>query len=478
MDGDTARDTQGADATPRAPAGLLGPAYRAATLGSVGLVSLVAYEAIGNATVMPQAAARLDGITLYGFAFGGPLAASIIGMVAAGRWADERSPLHPVRVGGACFVAGLLLAAAAPTMAWLLAGRLVTGLGSGMLAVALYALVGRVYPPALHARLFAAFSAAWVLPSLLAPALSGGLAQALGWRWAMALVAVLMAPALVLLRGARLPPLEGATGTHPPRPARRLAWAMLAALGALAMHALGQAHAAGAGAAAIPPAAGALLLGCAALALVLSARRLLPEGTLALRPGLPSAIALSGLSQGAFFAAEAFIPLLLHRQRGLALGLAGLALTAGALSWSVGALYRARVHERVSTTQLLRRGHALLAAGIAVSMLAIVPAVPVWIAPLGWAVAGAGMGLVSPTLSIITLAMAPAGRHGHAGASLRLSAAMTTTGALAVGGALFAALIATSAAAAFTASLGVAAVLAVAGACLAGRTQVPATGGA
>ena len=450
---------------------LMGPGYRAATLGIVGLVSLIAYEAIGNATVMPQVAAELDGIAWYGFAFGGPLAASIVGMVASGRWADERSPLRSVGVGGACFITGLLIASAAPSMAWLLGGRLVTGLGSGMLAVALYALVGRVYPATLHARIFAAFSAAWVLPSLIAPGLSGTLAQVLGWRWAMLLVAVLTLPVLMLIRPIRLEPMAGAAVANAAGRDHRSLWALLAAAGALGMHAMGQGHGHGGTGLAIPAGVGALLLAAAALALLASAQHLLPRGTLSARPGLPAAIALSGLSQGAFFAAEAFIPLLLHRQRGIPLSIAGLALTAGALSWSMGAMYRARVHMRVSATQLLRCGLSMLAGGIAVSMLVIAPDVPFWIAPLGWAVAGGGMGLISPTLSILTLAMAAPGQQGRTGASLRLSAAMTTTSALALSGAAFAVLIPTSARAAFAVCLGIAVLLAVCGACIAGRAE-------
>lgn len=449
---------------------LMARSYRGATFGIVGLVSLIAYEAIGNATVMPQAAAELQGVALYGLAFGGPLAASIVGMVASGRWADEHSPLRSIQAGGACFIAGLLLSSISPSMGWLLAGRLVTGLGSGMLAVALYAVVGRVYPSVMHSRIFAAFSAAWVLPSLIAPGLSGSVAQALGWRWAMAMVAALAVPVLVLLRPIRLGPIEGSIPLAPTAKDRRLVWAMVAAGGALAMHVVGQCQAHG-GEGLMPTGLVALQLTGAAVALVVSAHRLLPIGTLTVRRGLPAAIALSGLSQAAFFAAEAFLPLLLHGQRGMSLGLAGLALTAGALSWSMGAMYRARMHERVTATWLLRGGLSMLAGGIAVSMLAIAPTVPVWIALLGWAIAGAGMGLISPTLSIITLEMAQPGSHGRAGASLRLSAAMTTTCALALSGAAFAALLGTSESAAFAVCLGIAALLAVCGACLAGRIE-------
>ena len=426
---------------------------------------------MGNAIVMPQAAADLGGISLYGFAFGGPLATSLVGMVASGRWADAESPMTSAWWGGACFVAGLLLAAMAPSMSWLIAGRLVTGLGSGMLVVALYALVGRFYAPGLHSRLFAAFSAAWVLPSLLAPGISGTLAHMLGWRYAVAFVALLTVPALTLLMPIRLDSTSPRVALPPDR---RLRWSFVAALAALAMHTVGQGRASGAADAL----AGLDILAVtlAGAALLVSAKALLPPGTLRARPGLPAAIALSGLSQAAFFAAEAFIPLLLHRQRGIPLSVAGLALTAGALSWTAGAMYRARVHERVSATDLLRTGHLLLAGGIGMSMWAIVPTVPFWLAPIGWALSGLGMGLISPTLSVLTLSMAPAGTHGQAGASLRMSSAMLTTTALAFSGAIFASLFVRSPELAFAICLGVAALLAMAGTVLAGRVR-PATDG-
>ena len=51
----------------------------------------------------------------------------------------------------------------------LVLGRLVQGLGGGAMTVALYVLVARVYPPTLHPKIFAAFAASWVIPSLVGP---------------------------------------------------------------------------------------------------------------------------------------------------------------------------------------------------------------------------------------------------------------------------------------------------------------------
>src|SRR3712207_7311997 len=46
-----------------------------------------------------------------------------------------------------------------------------TTLFRSLLSVTLYVLVARVYPAALRPRMFAAFSTAWVVPSLVGPAI-------------------------------------------------------------------------------------------------------------------------------------------------------------------------------------------------------------------------------------------------------------------------------------------------------------------
>ena len=449
---------------------LLGALHRASTLGMVGLVSLIALEALAVATVMPQAATELHGLSLYGFVFGGPLAASMLGMVAAGRWSDRHGPLRPLWSGVAGFVSGLIVGGLAPDMAWLLFGRLVAGLGSGLLSVSLYALVGRLYPTALHARVFTAFSAAWVLPSLVGPALGGIVADALGWRWTLLGVALLTLPAAALLeRIAPMPPTMRASPHARDQP-RRLLWALGAAAGALILHYVGQ-SAAESSAPATMASTAAWLMPAALVLLLLAARHLLPRGSLVARAGLPAAIALNGLAQAAFFAAEAFLPLLLFRERGLSVGTAGLVLSAGAVTWSASAACRGAIGARTGTVVLLRIGMSLVAIGIALSAAVVLAAAPIAMAIAGWVVAGAGMGLISPTLSVMTLALSPPDRQGETGAALRLSAALSTTSALALGGLLFALLLPVSPQAAYLSSLGFAAGLAVLGAAIAGRTK-------
>ncbi|NNC24843.1 MFS transporter, partial [Salinisphaera sp. USBA-960] len=74
---------------------LFAPRYRGLTAGAVALVALVGFEALAVTTAMPTVARALDGLPLYALAFAGTLAASVVGMVAAGPWADARGPVAP-----------------------------------------------------------------------------------------------------------------------------------------------------------------------------------------------------------------------------------------------------------------------------------------------------------------------------------------------------------------------------------------------
>ena len=148
---------------PARAAGIWAPEHVWVTLGAVAMVFLAATQSLAVTTVMPLVSADLDGAALYAVAFAGTLATSVIGMVAVGAWCDRQGPTLPLTTAVALFVAGLLIAGFAPSMEVLVAGRLLQGLGTGGQTVALYVVVARVYPAVLHGRVFAAFSAAWVI---------------------------------------------------------------------------------------------------------------------------------------------------------------------------------------------------------------------------------------------------------------------------------------------------------------------------
>jgi MFS family permease len=443
-----------------APTSLLSPALRTLTIGSIALVSLAAFENMAVATAMPTAAAALDGIGAYALAFGLPLATSVVGMVLSGVWSDTHGPAWPMRFGVAAFVVGLLIAGLAPVMPLLVAGRAVQGLGAGLYSVALYVVVGRAVPPALRPRIFAAFAAAWVLPAVVGPPLSGLLVETVGWRWVFAVAAVLAVPAAMLVEPG-LRRLVETDGAATDRPTRRVLWSVLAAAGAASLHEAGQ----------LPVAGLVVVGGIGLVAVAVAGPRLLPAGALAARRGLPATVTLRGLCSAAFFGAEAFLPLMLSQQRGLSPTLAGLVLTGAALTWTTGSWIQGR-DRAPSRSVLLIGGAAAIAVGVLVAGLTVLPAVPVVVGVAGWLLAGLGMGLAYPTLSVLTLELSPPAEQGTNSAALQIADALFAAVVLALSGAVFAALVG-SGAVAFLAATAIAVLFGVLAVLVSTRVRTP-----
>ena len=395
--------------------GVLGGRYRALTLGIVSCVLLVAFEATAVNTAMPVAARALHGLGLYAFAFSGYFTSSLLAMVVSGEWSDKRGPLGPLAAGIATFGVGLLIAGSAQNMWVFVAGRAVQGLGGGLLIVALYVVVGRAYPERLRPSVFAAFSASWVLPSIVGPVISGTVTQQLGWRWVFLSIPVLVVlPVALMLPQLRRLQAEDATERGWALDRRRILLALALATGAGLLQYAGQRL----DAFALVPAAAGLLL------LVPAASRLLPRGMFRAARGLPAVILLRGLAAGAFFAAEAFIPLMLVTQRGLSPTLAGLSLTSGGLSWALGSWLQGRPWADRRRSLLIRTGFIMSALAIAGSGLALVHAVPAYVVAIAWAVGGAGMGMTIASVGVLMLSLSDADDTGENSASLQVSDAL------------------------------------------------------
>ena len=413
--------------------------YRGATIGFFGLAFMVAYSAAAITTAMPQAARELNGLPLYGLAFGITMATSVISMTLAALWIDRSGPQKPLLTGVAIYVVGLVLAAAAPTMELLVAARAIQGLGTGLDGVALYVGIARVFPGHLRPKMFGALAAAWLLPSIVGPALSGVVTDHFGWRWVFATVPVLATIAAVIVyRGTRGMGMNEGTGSRqarspktarPPWMWRKPLWAVVAAASVLA---LGDASARAHG---WWPAE----LGAAVVLLCVSVSKLLPKGTWRMVRGLPSLILMRGLMGTAFTIADVYLPLYMIDQRNLPAWLAGLSLTVGGVTWAVGAWLAGR--GRLRPGQSLHLGALFMLAGMLVSALVLLPGWPVWIAWIGWTAAGFGIGLAYPTQSVLVLAESAPSEQGTNASALQLSEVLTTAAALGVVGAVFAALL-------------------------------------
>jgi MFS family permease len=382
---------------------------------------------------MPVAARALDGVRAYGLAFASYFATLMLGTVAAGGWTDARGPRGPVLTGLGLFAGGLLVAGLATTFPVLLVGRAVSGLGGGLLGVALYVVVADVYPQELQPRVFGAISTAWVLPSIVGPAIAGWLASHWSWRAVFLVVlplALLLVPVLApQLRGSARDGEQDAKVTR-----RRLLRGLGLASGALALQAGVDA---GLPTGILPVVAGALLV-----AVTLPA--LLPPGALRLARGLPALITVRGLFTGTFSGAEAFIPLMLVEHRGITPALAGSALTVGSLGWTTGSWIQGSRRVRLERTTILTLGAALVALGVL--LLAVTPlgSLPAWLVPLAWVVCACGMGLGMSSMSVLLLRLSPPGEEGRSSAGLQLGDSLGALLGIGLAGALFSSLHASS----------------------------------
>ncbi|RNL56365.1 MFS transporter [Arthrobacter oryzae] len=498
--------------------------YRLVTLGSCALVFMAAFESLAVTTIMPLVSRELDGAGLYALAFAGPFATGVMGMVAAGNWSDRRGPAAPLMTSVAVFALGLLIAGTAGNMSVLVAGRLVQGLGGGALTVALYVVVARVYPALLHPKIFAAFAAAWVIPSLVGPLAAGIVAQWIGWQWVFLGVVGLVVPALLMVVPA-LRGLNGGPGSTPPEqaaepgaesaaepgadperrpeaepgadPQRRpeaepgadpdageghgrtgravtaadprplTAWRPAWDYRRLGWATLAALAVLGLNLSAEIPAVGTALSAAAVVVALVAVRPLVPAGTLRARPGLPSVILIRGLAAAAFFGAEVYVPYLLVERYAFSATLAGLALTGGSLAWAAASAIQGRLGPRLGHRRAIRIGAALVLGAIIVVLTATIFVWPAVVAIAGWVFAGGGMGLLYPRLSVLTLALSTRATEGFNSSAMSIADSLGAALVLAVSGVVFAALAANGAA--FSGVFALAAVIAAAAVVVAPR---------
>jgi predicted MFS family arabinose efflux permease len=117
-------------------------------------------------------------------------------------------------------------AALADSFGMLLFSRIGVGVGEAACAPAATSWLGDLFPPDKRSRVLALFMLGVPVGGALSFFFSGSLAQAYGWRTAMALAA---APALILIPALLLlpEPVRGASEIHLPTPARGSMWSIL-----------------------------------------------------------------------------------------------------------------------------------------------------------------------------------------------------------------------------------------------------------
>ena len=393
------------------PARLSDPQHRLLLIGVVCLITLVAVEAMAISTVMPVVEAELGDLWLYGWVFSAFYLGNLVGVVVGGRAVDRVAPIGPMSVGIAVFLVGLVVGGLAPAMWVLVLGRLLQGVGAGVVPAVAYVCVGRGFPTELRPRVFAVMSTAWVVPSLVSPLLASLIAERVGWRWVFlglipvtVVVALLAVPAL---RSVTTPDADGPVGSSTP-----LRSVLLLAGGAavlLAGFSLGT------------PWIGVPVALAGLLVLLPAFRSLTPEGTLRAVPALPAAVLTRGVLTFAFFGADAFVSLAMTSVRGTSTRSAGLVLASSSFLWTAGSWIQARYSDAWGATRLVRLGGATLAIGCVVMAVSLSSSVPIAVWLLAGGLTGLGIGIAYSPLSVVTLGEAEPGHEGAATSALQMT---------------------------------------------------------
>jgi MFS family permease len=130
-------------------------------------------------------------------------------------------------------------------------------------------------------------------------------------------------------------------------------------------------------------------------------------------------VALRGILTFGFFGAEAYLPLTLTRLHHGTPGVVGIPLTLGALGWSAGSWWQGRPGR--APKRLLWVGFGLVATGVTSLLAVATSATSMWLAVPAWLVAGTGMGLAMPVISVLLLELSPDTDQGANSAALQVS---------------------------------------------------------
>lgn len=375
---------------------LLGPKNLGASLVLAGGVALYATNEFLTISLLPSTVAEIGGQRFYAWVTTVYLVASVVAATTVSAVLTRLGPRWAYLSGLSVFGVGSVLCAVAPTMEFLLLGRVVQGAAGGLLAGLGYAVINAALPQSLWTKASALVSAMWGVGTLVGPAAGGLFAQFGSWRWAFGLLAVLTAAMVVVVPFA----LPGRSpGADQPVGDRIPVWSLLLlGTAALSVSAAGIARN-------LAVTAGLLVAGAALVATFLWVDRrtsasVLPPSTF--RPGPLKWIYLTlGLLMAATMA-DMYVPFFGQRLGHLVPVAAGFLGVSLAVGWTISEIASASVTRTRIIVRVVTVAPLVMAVGLglaAVSQFADASGglIAVWV--LALVITGCGVGMAWPHLS-------------------------------------------------------------------------------
>jgi MFS family permease len=328
--------------------------------GGVALHAINLYVA---ATILPSVVRDIGGIDFYAWNTSLFVVGSILGAAASGAALHRFAPGRAYALASLVFAAGSAVCAIAPVMPVLIAGRVVQGLGGGMLLALPYAMIRIAFEPVLWPRAMALISGMWGLATLLGPAFGGALADLGAWRLAFGALAPLAILFAAIAMRTLPAEISRTGGVSLPRIQLVLLCSavLVVSLGSVAPGIAGQ--------------AAGLIAGLALLVRLAhverSARvRLLPHG--AMRPAHPlgALYATMALLAVTVTCSEVFVPLFLQELHALGPFAAGVLAAVMSAGWTAGSIAVSGAGAS-GAARLLRSAPWLAAAGMLLLMLLV-----------------------------------------------------------------------------------------------------------
>jgi MFS family permease len=386
---------------------LLGSRYAPIASVLAGGVLLEASNVYLTTSLLPTIVDDIGGAEFYAWTMMVFLLASVVSSMMVSRILTQRGAVQAYLLALGLFALGSLLCAASPWMWALLAGRAVQGLGGGLLAGLGYALIQRALPERLWARGAALVSAMWGVGNIVGPVVGGIFAQLDAWR--VTFVGLAVVSALIGIVVVRSLPRTARS-----RSSESVPWGSLVLLsGGVAAVGL---------AGVVPSGLGtgiAIVVGVVLGGWFLRHERrgrtgVLPRITFAAGSSLGwvyLTVAVLAFAIGT----EAFIPLFGQEIGGLMPFVAGLLGAALSLGWSITQVFTANATGIRSRRVLITIGPLVIASGLAAYGLLQHEApstlvIALWFATLF--LAGAGIGLGFPHLTVAALGSTPGEEEG------------------------------------------------------------------